>query len=139
MDELRKILIILSLGGTTHTQRLCVLTTVVVGENTAPSPAGNAFSAPLHPHTDLITHTSFPSLEAFTEKAANGEVGKCSFLPGPTCTRQSKWPQGLVSGGPIGECGPRKKAEVSDRIWLRLLASQWSPSNQFHPLTRRTR
>lgn len=86
MNELRKILIILSLGGTIHTQGLCVLSTVVVGENTAPSPAGSAFSVPLHPHTDLITRTPFPSLEAFTEKAANAEVGKCSFLPGPTCT-----------------------------------------------------
>lgn len=61
MDELRKILIILSLWEILHILRGFVLLHSCWGQTSReepepPGPAGGASSAPPHPHTELSTH-----------------------------------------------------------------------------------
>lgn len=96
MDELRKILIILSLWEILHIFRgflplhSCRGQTSR-GEPELPGLAGGAYSVPPYPHTELSTPNPFPNLETFTEKVGCGEAGKHSFLPGP----QNSQPSGL--------------------------------------------
>lgn len=52
------------------------------GKGEFPSPAGAAFSAPPHPHTELVISTSSLTWKPSLRKLC-GEVGECSFLPGP--------------------------------------------------------
>lgn len=66
MDELRKILIILSLWEILHILRGFVLLHSCWGQTSReepefPGPAGGASSAPPHPHTEFSTHPPSPT------------------------------------------------------------------------------
>lgn len=124
MDELRKILIILShweiLRGFVFFSQLWGETRQ--GKPEFPCPYGAAFSAPLHPHTELsplLPSTWKPSLR----KLCVGEVGKCTIPPDSKCTLKADGLEGPPGGGSLGEFGPRIKAEASERAWLGLPAS----------------
>lgn len=76
------------------------------GKSEFPCPHGAAFSAPLHPNSDLVTPPSF-NLEAFTEKAVCGKIGKCTILPGSKCTLKADCLEGPPGGGSLREFDPR--------------------------------
>lgn len=111
----------------THLEALCSCHSSRRGELGHPSLAGAAFPAPPHPHTDLITPTPFPNLEACTKKAMCGEDGKWIFLPGPKCTPKSRsfW-EGMA---------PEKGRSLRKASWSPSEAAQSNP----YPFRRRMR
>lgn len=92
------------------------------GKPEFPCPYGAAFLVPLHPYTELVTPLSF-NLEAFTEKAVCGKVGKCIILPDSKCTLKADGLERPPGGKSFGEFGPKIKAEASEKEWLGLPAS----------------
>lgn len=113
MDELREILIILSPREVLHILRGFVFLSQLSGQTRKgkpefPHPAGAAFSAPRHPHTERVTLLPSPTWKPSLRKLGAG-VGKPSFLPGPKCALQSRWPSGTSGRGLTGRVWPQEE------------------------------